>query len=42
VLLLGRGDHGNGRDGPLGAYGCVEHYARVSTQLRWIRAVCGF
>jgi hypothetical protein len=28
-------------DGPLGTYGCVEHYARVSTQLTWIRAVCG-
>jgi hypothetical protein len=28
-------------DGRLGTYGCVEHYARVSTQLRWIRAVCG-
>jgi hypothetical protein len=28
-------------DGPLGTYGCVEHYARVSTQLPWIRDVCG-
>jgi hypothetical protein len=28
-------------EGPLGTYGCVEHYARVSTQLPWIRAVCG-
>ena len=28
-------------EGPLGTYGCVEHYARVSTQLQWIRAVCG-
>jgi hypothetical protein len=27
--------------GPLGTYGCVEHYARVSTQHEWIRAVCG-
>jgi hypothetical protein len=25
--------------GPLGTYGCVEHYARVSTSLDWIRAV---
>jgi hypothetical protein len=28
-------------DGPLGTYGCVEHYARVSSQIGWIRAVCG-
>jgi hypothetical protein len=28
-------------DGPLGTYGCVEHYARVSTQLPWLREVCG-
>jgi hypothetical protein len=28
-------------DGPLGTYGCVEHYARVSTQVGWIRAVMG-
>jgi hypothetical protein len=27
-------------DGPLGTYGCVERYARVSTQLPWIREVC--
>jgi hypothetical protein len=26
-------------DGPLGAYGCVEHYARVATHVSWIRAV---
>jgi hypothetical protein len=26
-------------DGPLGTYGCVEHYARVCTQVEWIRAV---
>jgi hypothetical protein len=25
-------------DGPLGTYGCVEHYARVSTQAEWIRS----
>jgi Trypsin len=25
-------------DGPLGTYGCIEHYARVCTQVRWIRA----
>ena len=30
-------DHG----GRLGTYGCVEHYARVCTQVAWIRAVCG-
>ena len=24
-------------DGPLGAYGCVEHYVRVAAQLPWIR-----
>jgi Trypsin len=28
-------------DGPLGTYGCVEHYARVSSQVGWIRALCG-
>jgi hypothetical protein len=28
-------------DGPLGTYGCVEHYARVSSQVGWIRAICG-
>jgi hypothetical protein len=28
-------------DGALGTYGCVEHYARVSNQVGWIRAVCG-
>jgi hypothetical protein len=26
-------------DGPLGAYGCVEHYARVSTHADWIATV---
>jgi hypothetical protein len=26
-------------DGPLGTYGCVEHYARVSTQAAWITSV---
>jgi Trypsin len=25
-------------DGPLSTYGCVEYYARVSTQVEWIRA----
>jgi trypsin len=28
-------------DGPLGTYGCVEHYARVSSRRGWIRAICG-
>ena len=27
-------------DGPLGTYGCVEHYERVSSQIDWIRAIC--
>ena len=27
-------------DGPLGTYGCVEHYARVSTHAAWIRETC--
>jgi secreted trypsin-like serine protease len=27
--------------GTLGSYGCVEHYARVSQQIAWIRAVTG-
>ena len=26
-------------DGPLGAYGCVEHYVRVAPHVSWIRAV---
>jgi hypothetical protein len=26
-------------DGPLGTYGCVEHYARVSTHADWIASV---
>jgi hypothetical protein len=26
-------------DGPLGTYGCVEHYARVATEVAWIRTV---
>jgi hypothetical protein len=28
-------------EGPLGIYGCVEYYARVSSQVGWIRAICG-
>jgi Trypsin len=28
-------------DGPLGTYGCVEYYARVSPHVAWIRSVCG-
>ena len=28
-------------DGLLGTYGCVEHYARVSSQIGWIRGVDG-
>ena len=28
-------------DGPLGTYGCIEHYARVSAHVTWIRSVCG-
>lgn len=27
-------------DGPLGTYGCVEHYARVSSHVGWVRATC--
>jgi hypothetical protein len=27
-------------DGPLGTYGCIEHYARVSSRVGWIRAIC--
>ena len=29
-------------DGPLATYGCVEHYARVSTHAAWIRDICSF
>lgn len=32
-------DHG---DKPLGTYGCIEHYARVSKFTGWIRETCGF
>jgi hypothetical protein len=32
-----RQDH----DGPLGTYGCIEHYARVSPHVTWIRSVVG-
>jgi hypothetical protein len=28
-------------DGPLGTYGCIEHYARVSPHVSWIRSVVG-
>jgi hypothetical protein len=28
-------------DGPLGTYGCVEHYARVCTRVGWIRSAIG-
>jgi len=31
-------DHG---DRPLGTYGCIEHYARVSKFVDWIRETCG-
>jgi Trypsin len=31
-------DHG---DKPLGTYGCIEHYARVSMFVDWIRETCG-
>lgn len=27
---------------PLGIYGCVEHYTRVSSFTGWIRFICGF
>jgi Trypsin len=27
-------------DGPLGTYGCIEHYARVSPYVAWARGVC--
>lgn len=28
-------------DRPLGSYGCVEHYTRISCFIEWIRSVCG-
>ena len=31
-------DHG---DKPLGTYGCIEHYTRVSSFVNWIREACG-
>ena len=30
-----------GGDRPLGLYGCVEHYTRVSCFIDWIRSTCG-
>ena len=26
---------------PLGTYGCIEHYSRVSCFIHWIRSTCG-
>ena len=32
-------EFGQDHDGPLGTYGCVEYYARVSTHVDWIGSV---
>lgn len=41
LLLAGISSWQQTGDRPLGTYGCVEHYARVSVYLDWIREVCG-
>ncbi len=41
LLLAGVSSWQEDNDRPLGMYGCVEHYARVSTHLEWIREICG-
>jgi hypothetical protein len=40
LLLAGVSSWQEDNDRGLGLYGCVEHYARVSTHLEWIRETC--
>jgi hypothetical protein len=40
-LLAGISSWQHTGDGPIGLYGCVEHYTRVSRFVDWIRATCG-
>lgn len=40
LMLAGVSSWQETYDKPLGLYGCVEHYARVSRFVEWIRAVC--
>jgi len=40
LLLAGVSSWQNQRGKPLGLYGCIEHYARVSPYVGWIRATC--
>ena len=39
-LLAGVSSWQHTGDSPLGSYGCVEHYTRVSCFIEWIRSVC--
>lgn len=41
LFLAGVSSWQNTNDGPLGLYGCVEHYTRVSRFVEWIRETCG-
>lgn len=41
LLLAGVSSWQNTNGGPLGLYGCVEHYTRVSRFVDWIRSTCG-
>lgn len=40
-LLAGISSWQHTGNGPLGLYGCVEHYTRVSRFVEWIRVTCG-
>ena len=41
LLLAGISSWQDSGDRPLGTYNCLEHYARVSNHLDWIRAIIG-
>jgi secreted trypsin-like serine protease len=41
LLLAGVSSWQNQRGKRLGLYGCIEHYARVSPYVEWIRTTCG-
>ena len=40
LLLAGVSSWQDQGDKPLGAYGCIEHFARVSRYVAWIRETC--
>ena len=41
LLLAGVSAWQNHHEKPLGVYGCIEHYTRVSRFVNWIRTTCG-